>query len=148
MCHNATAWAACFNSAQIDEQIPVDFWDNFNTAPLHNESDNMDVLFTSEQAHPQEVSEFSVLHNTMLTPANVYADLTFTMDISSIEPTSIADLDVWANSTTLDAKLDALVPFFDNLNTCATMDTNNKSLHDVKPPDRITTILSLGRYSN
>ncbi|KAL7576763.1 hypothetical protein ACA910_005677 [Epithemia clementina (nom. ined.)] len=134
MCHNAAAWASRFDSAQIEEQIPLDFWDNFDTASLHNESDNMDILFASEQAHPPEVLEFSFLHNTVLTSANVDADLTFTTDISSIKPTSVADLEVWANSTALNAKLDALVPFFNNLNTFDTMDTDDKSLRNVNSP--------------
>ncbi|KAL7574761.1 hypothetical protein ACA910_017324 [Epithemia clementina (nom. ined.)] len=94
----------------------------------------MDVSFTSKQAHPHEASEFSLLHNTVSTPADVDADLTFTTDISSIEPTSVADLDNWAHSTVLDAELDALVPFFDDLNTFDTMDTNDESLHNVEPP--------------
>ncbi|KAL7556520.1 hypothetical protein ACA910_000983 [Epithemia clementina (nom. ined.)] len=134
ICHDAAAWAARLNSAQLNDQIPTDFWDNFETAPLHDESDDMEVLFASEHDHPQEVSEFSLLHNTVSTPANVEANITFTTDISTIGPTSVADLKVWANATALDAKLEALVPFFNDLNTFDTMDTNDKFLQDVKPP--------------
>ncbi|KAL7566588.1 hypothetical protein ACA910_000650 [Epithemia clementina (nom. ined.)] len=134
MCHNAAAWAACLECAQIDEQIPANVWDNFETAPLHDESDDMAVSFASEHDRTQEISEFSLLHNTVSTPEGMEEDITFSMDISTIEPNSVADLEALANSTALDAKIDALVSFFNKLITFDTIDTNNKLLQDVVPP--------------
>ncbi|KAL7556487.1 hypothetical protein ACA910_009051 [Epithemia clementina (nom. ined.)] len=99
----------------------------------------MIVLFASEHDRSQEILEFSLLHNTVSTPEDMEADITFTMDISTIKTNSVADLEAWANSTALDANIDALVPFFNNLNTFDTMDTDDELLLDVVPPMDIVT---------